>query len=137
MADPLIPYLNRDAPPGEKLAPEMRAEIAEVAPSVVVNNSITTAKLRDKAVTGEKMADGAVGSPQIAQGGVKTINIDDQAVTTDKLNDGSVTAAKAGIGVSKAVDADDEPIENTFKFVTAAEFAGMTQVPGVTYMVGP
>lgn len=137
MARVLYVAIDLDAPIEEQLAPEMRAAIAAVAPSLLVNGAVKTAKLADGAVTEPKLGDGAVTSPKIATKGVKTVNLDDGAVTTPKLAAGAVTAAAAGVGVSKAVDSDDVPIENTFKFVTATEFAGMTQVPGVTYMVGP
>lgn len=128
--------LDMDKDVGERLAPEVIAEIQAVAPSVVVDGSITTVKLDEKAVTTNKLADGAVTSPKIATGGVDTVNLADAAVTTPKLADGAVTAPKAGIGVVKSVDADDEPIASTHKYVTTTEYAGIVSPdPNVTYFI--
>lgn len=123
---------------GERLAPEVRQEIAEVAPSQVLNGSITTAKLRDKAVTEEKLADGAVTSPKIATGGVKAVNLDAGAVTTDKLDAGSVTADKAGVGVVTARNSSGDPITLTGVPITAADYASLSPPdPNTLYVVLP
>lgn len=120
---------------GERLAPELIAEIQAVAPSLVTDGSVTTAKLDTKAVTADKIADGAVGSPQIAAKGVKTVNLDDAAVGTAQLADNGVTAAKAGTGVVTAVDATDTAVELTIKYMTATEYAGITPDPNVEYHI--
>lgn len=131
----LVPYLNTDAEPGEQLSPEMRTEIREVAPSTLVDGAVTTPRIRDLAVTAEKVADGAVTSPKIATKGVKRINLDDGVVGPDQLDTGSVTAVKAGLGVATAHDVDGNPIACDFVFLTQSEFAAVTEQPGVTYMV--
>lgn len=134
----LVPTIDTSKPAGEQLSPEMRAEVAAVAPSAVLNNSITTAKMADNAVTEPKINAGAVTSPKIATGGVETVNLADGAATTPKIADNAVTAAKAGVGVCTAVDADDEPIENVFKFMTEAEYAEiLAPDPNVTYLLRP
>lgn len=135
MARVLFVAIDLDAPIEEQLAPEMRAAIAAVAPSLLVNGAVKTAKLADLAVTEPKLADGAVTSPKIATGGVKTANLDDGAVTTPKLGAGAVTAATAGVGVVTAYDKDGTPIEAKQVFMTVTEYAGITPVPGVTYML--
>ncbi|WYA78787.1 hypothetical protein Vic_00041 [Mycolicibacterium phage Vic9] len=130
--------LDMSKPVGQRMSPELIAEIQAVAPSVVVNGSITEAKLKDKAVTTPKLNEGAVTSPKIATGGVETENLADAGVTTSKVANGAITADKAGTGVSKATDADGEPIENDFRFVTASQFAAIESPdPDITYMIGP
>lgn len=127
--------IDTDADAGEKFAPEVIAEIAAVAPSAVVNGSITTAKLADDAVTQPKIGAGAVGSTEIATGGVDAVNLASSAVTTAKLNDGAVTPAKTGTGVVTAVDSDDNSVETVIKFVTAAQYAALTPDSNTLYMV--
>lgn len=134
MADLFIAF-DPAADEGERLAPEVRTEIAVVAPSAVVNGSITAAKLADDAVTQAKIAPGAVGSVEVATGGVNTVNLASSAVTTDKLASGAVTPAKVGAGVVKAVDASGNSTETTLKFVTAAQYAGLTPDPNTVYFI--
>lgn len=131
----LVPYLDTEKPAGQQLSPEMRAEIAEVAPSGLTNGSVTTAKLAEKAVATAKLADGAVTSTKIATNGVEAVNLGPGAVTTTKLDDNSVTAAKAGLGVVTAFDKDGNPIDAPTVFMTQTEYAAITPVPGVTYML--
>ncbi|OBC03386.1 hypothetical protein A5784_14235 [Mycobacterium sp. 852013-50091_SCH5140682] len=131
----LVPYLDTEKPVGERLSPQMRAEIEEVAPSGLVNGAVTTAKLAEKAVATGKLADGAVTTEKIATNGVEAVNLAPGAVTTAKLDDDSVTAAKAGIGVVTAYDKDGNPVEAPIVFMTQTEYAAITPVPGVTYML--
>ena len=134
MADLFIAY-DPEADAGERLAPEVRTEIAVVAPSAVLNGSITTAKLADDAVTQDKIYPGAVGSVEIATGGVNTVNIATGAVSSDKLAAGAVVPASCGTGVPTAVDSADNPAETIIKFVTAAEYGALTPNPNTLYMI--
>lgn len=128
--------LDMSEPVGSRLAPELIAEIQAVAPSVVVNGSISTAKLADKAVEESKIADGAVTSPKIAQNGVDTINIADTAVTAEKLAEDSVTGRAIGVGAVRVVDSDDEEIALTIKFVTTTQYATIVSPdPNVEYHI--
>lgn len=132
----LIPYLDTSKPAGEKLSPLMRAEIAEVAPSTLSDNAVTTAKLVDKAVTTPKLADGALTSPKIATKGVKTLNIDDTAVGTAQLADDAVTAAKAGVGVVTAHDSTGNPITLDAVPITSSGYAALaTKDPNTLYLL--
>lgn len=134
MADLFIAY-DPEADEGERLAPEVRTEIAYVAPSAVLNGSITTAKLDDDAVTQDKIYPGAVGTVEIATGGVDTINLADGAVTEDKITTGAVTPSICGTGVVTAVDSSDNDTETVMKFVTAAQYAGLTPDPNTLYII--
>lgn len=135
MADQKIVGYDPSQPAGERLAPEVRAEIAEVAPSTLVNGAVTTAKLRDGAVAAAKLADGAVTSPKIGTGEVKTVNLGDGAVTTAKLGADAVTADKAGTGVVTSRNKDGDPITLTVVPIAAADYAAITKDPNTLYAV--
>jgi hypothetical protein len=135
VADLFIAY-DPTADAGERLAPEVRAEIAEVAPSTVLNGSITAAKLADDAVTQAKIYPGAVGPTEIAVAGVETTNLDDGAVTTSKLDNDAVTPAKCGTGVVTGVDSSDNATETVLKFVSAAQYAAIgSPSPNTVYFI--
>lgn len=130
--------LDMSKPVGQRMSPELIAEIQAVAPSAVTNGSITEAKLKDKAVTTPKINEGAVTSPKIASGGVETENLADLGVVTSKLADAAVTGDKAGTGVTKASDSDGEPIDNELRYLTQTQFAAIgSPDPNITYMIGP
>jgi len=68
------------------------------------DNSITTAKLRDGAVTETKIADNSISASKIKDGAVITGKLQNGAVTTEKISDLSVTEAKianGAVGVDK------------------------------------
>lgn len=127
--------LDDSQDPGEQVSPELRAEIETIAPSAVVAGSISTAKLKDLAVTAAKVADGAITSPKIATDGVEAANIKANAVTQAKLADNAVGPVQCGTGVVTAVDSSNNPIEFQIKRVTAAEYAGLTPDPNVEYHI--
>jgi hypothetical protein len=129
----LVPFVDMSKPVGERLAPQMRQEIEEVAPSGLTNGAVTTAKLAEKAVATGKLADGAVTTEKIATSGVETLNLAPGAVTTAKLDDDAVTADKAGLGVVTAYDKDGNPIDVKTVYMKQSEYAAITPVPGVEY----
>lgn len=134
MADLFIAY-DPEADAGERLAPEVRTEIAFVAPSAVLNGSITTAKLADDAVTQDKIYPGAVATVEIATGGVDTVNLAAASVSAEKLATDAVTPDKCATGVPTAVDSTDNAAETIFKFVTSAEYGALTPDPNTVYMI--
>lgn len=131
----LVPNLDMEKPPGERFAPQVREEIAEVAPSTVNDGEITTRKLDERAVTSPKIGLGAVESENIGTKQVKRDNLDDQAVGTDQLDDESVTAAKVGPGVMTVFDSSGNPIQAATLVVTSAEWAALTPEPNTFYEV--
>ena len=134
MADLFISY-DPAQPAGQRLAPEVREEINEVAPSTLNDGSVITAKLADKAVATAKLGDAAVTSTKIASGAVAAANLGTGAVTTTKLEDDAVTAAKAGTGVVTAYDNNGNPIESKHVYMTVAQYAAITADPNTTYFL--
>lgn len=135
MADKFI-ALDLSADPGERFAPEVRAEIAEVAPSVVVDGSITTDKLADNAVNRVKIADAAIGPDELDVSAVKTTHITNEAVTNGKLAASAVTPDKCDTGVVTCVDSSDNAVETIVKYVTAVEYSALaTPDPNTLYFI--
>ena len=127
---------NPSKPAGERLSPEVREEIAEIAPSTVTNGSITTAKLEEGAVTQSKIGPEAVGSEQIEVGAVHSLGLAADAVTTGKIAPDAVTPPKCGTGVVTARDADGNDIEWAEVLMTALQYANLaTKDPNVVYNV--
>ncbi|UYL88145.1 hypothetical protein SEA_EVAA_34 [Gordonia phage Evaa] len=135
MADYLVAY-DPAQPVGERLSPEVRAEIAVLAPSNIGNGTITTAKLANDAVTAAKIADGAVVADGLADGAVSTAKLGAQAVTTAKIADGAVTVEKIGSGVMKARDVSGNAAAMTTVYLTAAQYGGITSPdPNTVYLI--
>lgn len=135
MADQFIAY-DPSANSGERLAPEVRAEIAVIAPSTVVNGAVTTAKLADDAVTAPKIAAGAVGTTEIGTGAITAVNLASAAVTADKLAAGAVTPAKLGTGVVSSVDSSSSAVSTTIMFLTASQYAAISSPnPNTLYFI--
>lgn len=135
MADQFIAF-DPEADEGERLSPEVRTEIAFVAPSAVLNGSITTAKLADDAVNQDKIAPGAVGSVEIATGGVAAENMGAESVTTTALAADAVTPVKCGTGVVTAADASGNDLETREVYLTAVQYAAISSPdPNTTYYI--
>ena len=62
------------------------------------DDAVTTAKIRDRNVTGDKIADTAVATTKLADLAVTTAKIASEAVSTAKLGDNAVTGAKLADG---------------------------------------
>ncbi|WP_200845815.1 hypothetical protein [Mycolicibacterium vanbaalenii] len=136
MADVFFPSFDPAATAGAKFGPEVRAEIAEVAPSTLNNGAVTTAKLADQAVTNAKLAAGAVQTTNIAAGQVGPTNLADDAVGTSKIADNAVTPAKVDTGVPTTVAVDGTPIAMTFMYLTVSEHSAIeTEDPSTTYFI--
>lgn len=135
MAELLIGY-DPTKPQGQRLAPEVRAEIELLAPSNIPNGGVTTSKIANDAVTQDKIGDGAVGPSQLAANAVTAVALATGAVTTVKLANAAVTSAKVGLGVMKAKDSTGNDIALTGVPVTAAQYAAITSPdPNVLYLI--
>ncbi len=64
----------------------------------IQNGAVTTAKLADGSITGEKIQDDAITGEKLADGAVDTRTIADEAITNEKIRDGAVTSTKLNDG---------------------------------------
>jgi hypothetical protein len=123
-------------PAGERLAPEVRTEIAYVAPSGLTPQSVVTLNLKDENVTTAKLAPDAVDDTKLADNAVKREHLADAAVGTDEVEDGAITPAKTGTGVVTAVDSSDNPLQWTEKVLSSTEYnLIVTPDPNTTYFI--
>ena len=86
--------------------------------STVADNSVSTAKIQNLAVTGPKIASNAVITTKIANGAVTGPKIDANAVDTTKIFNGSVTEAKLSAAVQTKLNASG-----------GVDFAGLGDAP--------
>jgi hypothetical protein len=54
---------------------------------------VSTAKLADNAVTSDKIQNGSIIGPDLADGSVSTAKLANNAVTSDKIQNGSITGS--------------------------------------------
>lgn len=129
--------LDQTQPPGEQLAPEMRAEVAVIAPSVVSVGSVTTAKLHDDAVTYDKLGPSAVHTDNLLDDAVTAAKLADNAVLAASIADGAVGLSEAGVGVVKATDKTGTARSLTMSGpFTAAEYGAIgTPDPNTVYVI--
>lgn len=138
MAGPYSLLFKPDNDPGEKLAPEVVAEIAIVAPSTVTSGSITTAKLAEKAVTTSKIDDLGVTTEKIADGDITTVKIAANGVTAAKIEDHCIGPLQTDTGVVTIVDSTATSINARIMRVTAAQMATInagTPDPNTLYLI--
>jgi len=113
--------METDADPGEKLDPELKAEIEFVSPSSLDTGDVKEHHLDSEVVSEPKLKTGAVSHRALAADAVEADNIKAGAVGTPELADDSVTDAKAGTGVVTAYDSSGNPI--SIKLVPIANSA--------------
>lgn len=63
-------------------------------PAEIADDSVTTGKVRDRAIVSEKIGLQEVFGQNIANGEIDTVHLQDEAVNTNKLHPGAVTASK-------------------------------------------
>lgn len=91
-----------EAPANGALVEVMRISASAVTVGTPDDNTVSTVKIVNDAVTQAKIADDAVGADQLASNAVVTASIVDANVTTAKIADGSVTSAKLAAGAGGA-----------------------------------
>jgi len=91
-----------EAPANGALVEVMRISASTVTIGTPDDNTVSTVKIVNDAVTQDKIADDAVGADQLASNAVVTASIVDANVTTAKIADGSVTSAKLAAGAGGA-----------------------------------
>ena len=77
---------------------------------LITDGAVTGAKLATGAVSGPSLADSAVSAAKLASGAVSTVKIADGAVTSAKLDDASITSDKIADGAVGTVDIADGAI---------------------------
>lgn len=135
MADIVVAY-DPEQPAGERLAPEVIAEIQLVAPNDVQDGAITNLKLATGAVEESNIAAGAVGSTELAAGAVNAAALASNAVTSGKLAAGAVGFAAAGAGVATVQDSSGNNISLRIVPITAALYAAIVSPdPNTLYAI--
>ena len=69
-----------------------------VGSSELADNAVDTAAIADDAITGAKMGNSSVGTDQIVNGAITGAKMGNSSVGTNQLVDGSITGAKMGSG---------------------------------------
>lgn len=137
MAGELLIGYDPSRDPGDRLPPEVIAEIALVAPSTVNDGSITEPKIATNAVTNEKIAPGAVQTASIGTGEVKNGNLGTNSVTTAKIQDEAITPAKAGPGIMKLFDGAGNPIDGAGVVMSFSDYGDIDPDPTTLYFLTP
>lgn len=128
-------FFDGAKPAGQKLDPEVAAEVEHLAPGLEAGE-VGEVELANDAVTRDKIAPGAVGSVEIGEDQVDTEHYAPDSVDTAALAPDAVTATEAGIGVSTAYDFAGNPIEDRRVYCTAAQYAGLAvKDPNTEYLV--
>lgn len=125
-------------PKGSKFTqPEVRAEIAGLAPTSPPDGSIGANKLAPDAVTKEKMAPASVGGAEIEAGGVGTSNLGAKVVTGDKIADKGVGRPQAGPGVMTVRDTNGNAVTMEAVVISATLHAqlGVNEDPNSLYLI--
>lgn len=120
--------LKNDTPitiDGQSVAtvPEINSRIAETSQTIyqsisnhvfgansIADNSISTSKILDGAVTGPKMASNAVTEGKISDSAVTTTKLDDGAVTGPKIASNAITEGKISDSAITTIKIDDSAV---------------------------
>lgn len=125
-----------DQPAGSKFpSAAVRAEIAEVVPIDLQPGSVTGDKLADQAVGTEQLANGAVTAVQIASQGITTGNYEDGSITGPKIAAGAINAENCGAGVISVTDINGNSIMLKAVKCSSSDYAGITPDPNTLYIV--
>lgn len=125
MADIVVAY-DPEQPAGERLAPEVIAEIQLVAPNDVQDGAITTTQIAAATIEESNMAANSVGAPELINGSVGAAALASSAVTAGKIQAGAVGFAAAGAGVTTVQDSSGNNISLRIVPITAALYAALS-----------
>ncbi|URC18146.1 hypothetical protein SEA_ZENTENO07_45 [Mycobacterium phage Zenteno07] len=128
-------FFDGSKPAGQKLDPEVAAEVEHLAPGLQAGE-VGETELAQHAVTRDKLAPGAVGTNEIGEDQVTSDHYAPDSVDTAAIKPDAVTATEAGIGVSTAYDINGNPIEDKRVYCTAAQYAALAvKDPNTEYLV--
>lgn len=131
-----IPGYNPAAPVGERLAPEIRTEIALLVPTILPANSVGGEQLQEGAVGSEHIGEGAVTEGAYGAGSIHETSIAYQAVTSELIAPGSIHIEHVEAGVATTVDTNEQAVELRFTPLTATEYAAIPSPdPNTIYLV--
>jgi len=120
---------------GSKFDPEVQDEIKALGPGLE-DGEVTEDALGFQVVSTDKIAPGAVGSPQLGAGAVAEANMGANSVGSGAIKDDSLLGRHAGPGIVAAVDAAGNYIESKDAFLTYAEYTALVDPdPNITYYV--
>lgn len=137
MAELLVAY-DPSKPAGQRLSPEVQAEIALLNPFGVPNLTIGEEKLTDNSVAEGKIKSEAVTKEKIAPEAVDTSRLKPGAVIGTTIGTKVLAATHVDKGIVKVVDVDDNDADVTHKVLTAAQYAAIgTKDPNTVYFLKP
>jgi hypothetical protein len=114
----------------------VRQEIGDVAPMTIEPGTVTGDKLADGAVGTDQMANGAITAPKIANGGIATGNLADGAVTGAKIANGTINANNCGPGVISVTDIHGNSVLLTAVVCNSSDYTALTpKSPNTLYIV--
>jgi len=123
-------------PVGQRLAPEIRAEIELLAPVNIPTGAVDNTKLGDGSVDNRTIDDKAVDNPKLDDAAVDARVVAAKSITAAKLADGSVNNTHVDIGVPVSLDVTGDPVALIFTPCTAAEYAALsTPNPNTIYFI--
>lgn len=130
-------FFDPDLPAGSQFpSAAVQQEIGRVAPKTVDPGSITGDKLADGAVGTDELANGAVTAPKIANGGIATGNLADGAVTGAKIAAGAISSVNCGAGVIAVTDIHGNPVILNAVVCSQTDYTGLaTKNPNTVYYI--
>lgn len=141
MAELLIAY-DPNKPEGQRLAAEVRAEVALLSTDgVIPNRSVGDDQLDDRSVTDRSLGDRAVDTRSIRDGAVGTDQLATRGVTGAVLATNAIRGEhiEPGGGVPTAHDGNGNPIDLNFLPITSADYAALigagTTIPTTVYLI--
>ena len=116
-----------DQPAGSQFpSVTVREEIANIVPM----------DLEPGSVTGDKLADQAVGTEQIANQGITTDNYADASVTGAKIAPGTISAENCGAGVISVTDINGNSVELTAVVCSSSAYSALNPPnPNTLYII--
>lgn len=139
MPELLIAY-DPSKPVGQRLAPEVRAEMALLASGTVPpSRSVGDDQLDDRSVTDRTIDDDAVDTRSIRDGAVTTDTIAPRSVTGAEVATQSLRGEHIAQGIPTSHDSNANEINLDFMPITSADYAALeaagTVDPNTAYLI--
>jgi hypothetical protein len=130
-------FFDPDQPAGSKFpSSTVRQEIAAIVPIDLEPGSVTGDKLANQAVGTNQIANGAITAQQIASQGVTAANIADGTITSEQIAPNTIDAANCGAGVMAVTDINGNNVQLTAVVCSSAQYAALNPPnPNVIYYI--